>query len=64
VNYAKTYFTSTMPEAWNYALGALFILVTLFLPRGIIGLFAGRERKQGKTTQPQIQAESPERSQE
>jgi urea transport system permease protein len=38
VNYAKTYFTTAIPEAWNYALGALFVLVTLFLPRGIIGL--------------------------
>ena len=46
VNYAKTYFTSTIPEAWYYALGALFVLVTLFLPRGIIGLVSGRVRKQ------------------
>jgi urea transport system permease protein len=38
VNYAKTYFTSAMPEAWLYALGALFVLVTLFLPQGLIGL--------------------------
>jgi urea transport system permease protein len=45
VNYAKTYFTSTIPEAWNYALGALFVLVTLFLPRGIIGLVSGRVNK-------------------
>ena len=40
VNYAKTYFTSAIPEAWNYALGALFVLVTLFLPRGITGLWS------------------------
>ncbi len=46
VNYAKTYFTSTIPEAWYYALGTLFVLVTLFLPRGIIGLVSGRARKQ------------------
>ena len=38
VNYAKTYFTTSLPEAWYYALGALFIAVTLFLPRGVIGL--------------------------
>jgi len=42
VNYAKTFFTSTFPEAWYYALGALFVLVTLFLPRGIIGLIPER----------------------
>ena len=34
VNYAKTYFTGALPEVWLYALGALFVLVTLFLPRG------------------------------
>lgn len=38
VNYAKTYFTSALPEVWNYALGALFVSVTVFLPRGIVGL--------------------------
>jgi urea transport system permease protein len=31
-----------MPEAWLYALGALFVLVTLFLPRGLIGLVPAR----------------------
>ena len=38
VNYAKTYFTGAFPEVWLYALGALFVLVTQFLPRGIVGL--------------------------
>jgi urea transport system permease protein len=38
VNYAKTFFTGALPEVWLYALGALFILVTLFLPRGLTGL--------------------------
>jgi urea transport system permease protein len=38
VNYAKTYLTGAFPEVWLYALGALFVLVTLFLPRGVIGL--------------------------
>jgi urea transport system permease protein len=42
VNYAKTYFTGAFPEVWLYALGALFVLVTLFLPRGIIGLVSAR----------------------
>ena len=42
VNYAKTYLTGAFPEVWLYALGALFVLVTLFLPRGIIGLVPGR----------------------
>src|SRR6202050_3817178 len=64
VNYAKTYFTSTIPEAWNYALGALFVLATLFLPRGIIGLVSGRAQKQGHAAQLQIQAGQAERSKE
>jgi urea transport system permease protein len=38
VNYAKTYFTAALPEVWLYALGALFIVVTLLLPKGIVGL--------------------------
>jgi urea transport system permease protein len=38
VNYAKTYFTAAMPEVWLYALGAMFVLVTLFLPKGVVGL--------------------------
>ena len=38
VNAAKTWLTSSMPEAWLYALGATFVLVTLFLPRGLAGL--------------------------
>ncbi|VAW60848.1 Urea ABC transporter, permease protein UrtC [hydrothermal vent metagenome] len=38
VNYAKTYFTAALPEIWLYALGALFVLVTLYLPRGIVSI--------------------------
>lgn len=38
VNLGKTVFTGLLPELWLYALGALFILTTLFLPHGIIGL--------------------------
>ena len=44
VNYAKTYFTGAMPEVWLYALGAIFVLVTLFLPRGLIGLVPAAAR--------------------
>jgi urea transport system permease protein len=44
VNYAKTYLTGAFPEIWLYALGALFVLVTLFLPRGIIGLVTAPDK--------------------
>ena len=38
VNYAKTYFTSgILAPYWLYMLGGLFIVVTLLLPRGIVG---------------------------
>jgi urea transport system permease protein len=38
VNYAKTYFTSGfLAPYWLFLLGGLFVLVTLLLPRGIIG---------------------------
>ena len=38
VNGGKTLLTGALPDAWLFALGALFILVTLFLPRGLLGL--------------------------
>jgi urea transport system permease protein len=38
VNYAKSYFTTALPEYWLYALGTLFVVVTLFLPQGVVGL--------------------------
>ncbi|MPY70247.1 MAG: urea ABC transporter permease subunit UrtC [Alphaproteobacteria bacterium] len=37
VNYGKSYFTGAMPDAWLFVLGGLFVAVTLFLPRGIVG---------------------------
>lgn len=38
VNYSKTLFTGLMPESWLFMLGALFVLVTLYLPKGLAGL--------------------------
>jgi urea transport system permease protein len=38
VNVGKSYFTGAFPEYWLFALGALFIFSTLFLPKGIVGL--------------------------
>lgn len=37
VNGGKSWFTGALPEFWLFALGGLFIAVTLFLPRGIVG---------------------------
>jgi len=38
VNFAKTQFTGFLPEVWLFALGGIFVLGTLFLPRGIVGI--------------------------
>lgn len=38
VNFASTYFTSAFPEFWQYLLGALFVIVTLYFPKGIVGI--------------------------
>ena len=44
VNGAKSYFTVAVPEYWQLFLGLIFILVTLFLPRGVIGLLHKGEK--------------------
>jgi urea transport system permease protein len=44
VNGAKSIFTVILPEYWLYVLGLMFILVTLFMPDGVMGL-ARRLRK-------------------
>lgn len=44
VNGAKSYFTMAVPEYWQLFLGLIFIVVTLFLPRGVIGLLRKGEK--------------------
>ena len=43
VNALKTWLTSVAPDLWLFALGGLFVAVTLFLPRGLIGLLRRRD---------------------
>ncbi|MHC8491825.1 urea ABC transporter permease subunit UrtC [Thalassospira sp. SM2505] len=53
VNYAKTFFTGVMPDFWLFFLGGLFIAVTLFLPKGVIGAvpaFGAADRQSLLTT--------------
>ncbi|MCC7271072.1 MAG: urea ABC transporter permease subunit UrtC [Alphaproteobacteria bacterium] len=45
VNGFKTWLTGAFPEVWLFALGALFVAVTLFLPKGILGTLGGRRRR-------------------
>ncbi len=42
VNYSKTVLTGLMPEIWLFTLGAVFVLVTVFLPDGLVGLMRRR----------------------
>ncbi|MFZ9788525.1 MAG: urea ABC transporter permease subunit UrtC [Burkholderiaceae bacterium] len=38
VNGAKSWFTVAFPQLWLFVLGFVFVAVTLFLPKGMIGL--------------------------
>jgi urea transport system permease protein len=50
VNLAKTMFTTgALAPYWLFALGALFVLTTLYLPKGVIGTWADwREKRREK----------------
>ncbi len=58
VNAGKSYFTGAFPELWLFALGGLFIGVTLFLPKGIVGTIQQRyaARKEQKAADAAEQA--------
>ncbi|MBP7392409.1 MAG: urea ABC transporter permease subunit UrtC [Zoogloea sp.] len=47
VNLAKSWFTVSFPEYWLFFLGLLFILVTLMLPQGLVGLWKKLMLKKG-----------------
>ncbi|HSH16519.1 MAG TPA: urea ABC transporter permease subunit UrtC, partial [Verrucomicrobiae bacterium] len=38
INWLKSYATHAYAEQWPYILGLLFVFVTLFMPKGIVGL--------------------------
>jgi urea transport system permease protein len=40
VNLSKSWFTQAFPQLWLFFLGLLFVVVTLALPRGVVGLAA------------------------
>jgi urea transport system permease protein len=55
VNYAKTIFTiGALAPYWLFVLGTMFVFVTLFLPKGVLGLLPKRapraERSNGVKT--------------
>ncbi len=47
VNYAKSVLTVALPDAWLFVLGALFIVVTIFLKEGLAGLVKSRQEVKG-----------------
>jgi urea transport system permease protein len=47
LNGAKSWLTATFPSAWLYVLGTIFVLVTLFLPRGLVTLLRRWRQKAG-----------------
>ena len=59
VNFGKSWFTSALPEVWLFALGGLFLAVTLFLPKGLAGLFERHVSKPAKAV-PAAQPEAAE----
>lgn len=60
VNIGKSWFTGALPELWLFALGGLFVFVTLLMPKGILGaledwsvrLRAVRDRTTGHGPEP------------
>jgi len=57
VNGAKSFFTQSFPEYWLFFLGLLFILVTLFLPKGVAGIIPMlRRAARGSTDGKQVGA--------
>lgn len=47
VNLAKSWFTVSFPEYWLFFLGLLFVVVTLLLPHGLVGLWKTVRGKKG-----------------
>jgi len=56
VNVLKTYFTTAIPEFWLYVLGAIFILVTIFLPKGVVGLLESKKARDKADAVPEAKA--------
>lgn len=48
INGAKTWFTGAIPDLWLFALGGIFVITTLFLPKGVLGLFSKGESSSKK----------------
>ena len=60
VNFAKTWFTSgALAPYWLFVLGGIFVAVTLFLPKGIVGTLADIWSRRHRATPPAAEAPAP-----
>ncbi len=50
VGYAKTFFSENFVEYWIYFIGALFVVVVMFLPKGLAGLIDTMRGEGGRTS--------------
>jgi urea transport system permease protein len=60
VNYAKTFFTAWAPEIWLFMLGGIFIFVTVFMPKGIVGFYTQVRYKHKNNSDTPLQPKSSE----
>jgi urea transport system permease protein len=54
---SKSWLTAAMPDAWLFVLGAMFIFVTIFMPKGVLGVI---ERLVPRRTPRDARAAQPE----
>jgi urea transport system permease protein len=49
INAVKSYLTGALPNAWLFVLGGLAVVVTIYMPKGLAGFFAGWSRPPEKS---------------
>jgi urea transport system permease protein len=60
INAVKSYLTGALPSAWLFVLGGLAVVVTIYMPKGLAGIFAGWSRLPKKSELPSTLAEAAE----
>jgi urea transport system permease protein len=60
INAVKSYLTGALPNAWLFVLGGLAVVVTIYMPKGLAGFFAGWSRLPKKSELPPALAEAAE----
>ncbi|MEE1674651.1 urea ABC transporter permease subunit UrtC [Agarivorans aestuarii] len=61
VNFGKSWFTGAFPELWLFFLGALFVVTTLWLPKGVVGLYGSIKAKLQERSATKASAVIPEK---